>query len=162
VNPPLGNSDGGLLLDSAYRSTAFLQSWLSYQVMLGVFCEPHGNHRTTQYGGSDPVKVSESLPQDGAIVHSRGHDDLGVELDSVLSEPAKLGDDVRSGRISEEVAPNSGVGGVHRNVQWREPIFDDPLLVVWLQVGKSCEIPVAKGKSIIIVPDIKHITKAVR
>ena len=48
-----------------------------------------------------------------------------------------------------------------RHVERRQPVFDDPLDVVRLEVGERGEVAVAEGEPVVVVPNVEHVAKAV-
>jgi hypothetical protein len=83
-----------------------------------------------------------------------------VELDPVLRESTELRNDLRSTRISEEIAADYRIGSVNRHVQGREPVLDDALDVVLLQVGEGSKVAVTERKPVVVIADVKHIAQS--
>ena len=48
-----------------------------------------------------------------------------------------------------------------RDIQRRQPVFDDALHVVGLQVGQRGEVAVAEREPVVVVPDVEDVTQAV-
>jgi hypothetical protein len=89
------------------------------------------------------------------------HHDLGVKLDAVIGEVAQLRNDLGRLRVAQHPAAHQRVGGVHRHVERRQPVPDDPVDVVLLEVGQRGEIAVAEGEPVIVVADVEHLPNAV-
>ena len=51
------------------------------------------------------------------------------------------------------------VGGVHRDVERREPVLDDPLDVPRLEVGQRGEVAVAEREPVVVVADVEHFAQ---
>src|SRR5512133_2882524 len=64
--------------------------------------------------------------------------------------------------IPQQVSPHHRIGRVDRYIQGGEPIFDNALDVVRLEVRESSEVPIAEGETVIIVADIQHLTQSGR
>src|SRR5262249_46242599 len=84
-------------------------------------------------------------------------DDLGVKPDPVSSEVAELLDDIGGGRVTQQPAPGDWVGSVDRDIQRREPVLDDPLNVLRLEVGEGGKIAILEREPVIVVPDVEHL-----
>jgi hypothetical protein len=47
-----------------------------------------------------------------------------------------------------------------RDIEWREPVFHDPLDIVLLDIGQGCEVAVAEREPVVVVADIEDIAQA--
>ncbi len=130
-------------------------------MMLAVFGQTHRDHRAADDRGPELVQLPERLPQHFTVVHSRRHHDLRVELDPVVGEVPQLREDLRRGRIAQQITANRRVRRVHRDVQRGEPVFDDPAHVLRLEIRQRGEVAVAEGEAVVIVPDVQDVTQAV-
>src|SRR6476661_33441 len=77
----------------------------------------------------------------------------------MLREVGKLRKYGRRCWIPQQVPPDHWIGRVDRYIQGREPVFDNALDVVRLEVGESSEVPIAEGETVVVVADIQHLTK---
>ena len=111
---------------------------------------------------AERVEIGERAAQYVTVVHARLHHDLGVELDAVLRERAELLDHVGGERIPQQPAADHRIGGVHRDVERRQPVRDDPLDVVRLEIGERREIAVAEREPVVVVADVQRLAKAGR
>ena len=89
----------------AYRGPALLGRRFAAEVMLAELGQPTGTTEHDNTAGPNS-EVVERLPQHQPVVHTRRQDHLGVELDAVLGEATELRDDLRRGRIAQQVAPH--------------------------------------------------------
>ncbi len=159
---PLGERGRPARLRLAHRRSALVDGGLAAEVMLAELGETHGYHRARQHGRAERPKIVERLAQHGAVVDAGRKHDLGVELDAVLRKLTELRDDLWRGWIAEQIAAYDGIGCVDRNVEWRQPVLDDPLDVVRLEIGQGREVAVAERQPVIIIADVQHVPKTGR
>ena len=79
-----------------------------------------------------------------------------MEPDPPPCEPRDLRHYVGRLRIAQQPTAHSRVRGVHRDVQRREAILDDPLHVPRLEVGQGGEVAVAERQPIVVVADVER------
>jgi hypothetical protein len=106
-------SNRGMTLDQRDSGAAFLHGRFTHEMMFRILRESHWNHRTPQDGRPEPVQVIQGLLQHHSIVHPGRQHDLSMEFNSVRCELAELRDDLRSGRVPQEVAPDGRIRGMH-------------------------------------------------
>jgi hypothetical protein len=64
--------------------------------------------------------------------------------------------------MAQQAAAHHRVGRVDRDVQWRQPVLQNPLHVPRLQVGECREVPVAEGEAVVVVPDVQRLPQPLR
>ena len=139
----------------AERRAAIVHRRLAQQVMLAEFGERNGHDGDRQDRLSQTVQIAEGAPQFNPIVYIGHEHNLRVELDPALPERAKLGDNFGGVGIPQQPAAYGRVGGVHRDVQGRQPILDDALDVPRLQVREGGEIAVSERQTVVVVADVE-------
>ena len=62
----------------------------------------------------------------------------------------------------DQAAPHHRIGGVHGDIERRQPILDDPLQVPGLEIRQRGEIAVPEGESVIVVANVEHVAQPLR
>src|SRR2546425_3423626 len=96
-----GVSSPDLRLTRRKRRPAFVQSQLAHQTVLRELGEGHRDDRNGQHRGTESVQRSERAFQLDPVVHPWNEDDLSVQRDPPLGEPAELWDDVGRFGVAE-------------------------------------------------------------
>ena len=135
---------------------AIVHRGLADQLVLAELRERHRHDRDRQDHVSQAVQVAQRPHQLRPVVHPGHEHHLGVKRDPPLPEGAQLGDDLGRIGVAQQPAAHRRVGGVHRHVQRREAVLDDPLLVPGLQVREGREIAVAERQAVVVIADVER------
>jgi hypothetical protein len=63
--------------------------------------------------------------------------------------------DIRRLGVSQKKSPYIRIGSVNRDVEWAEPLPDNPIPVLPAEIGKGYVITMEKGEAIILVLEVK-------
>src|SRR6185369_28210 len=74
----------------------------------------------------------------------------------------QLLDDVRYARVVEKDLARFPGRGVHRHVEGRQAVFEDPLDVALLHVRERGEVAVGERETVIVVTHVQRLAKALR
>ena len=85
-----------------------------------------------------------------------------MQLQPSVEERAELIHDLTGSAVHQQALPDLGLRGVDAHVQGRQPVFDDPLRVLLLEVGQGGEIAVAEGEPVVVIADVEHVPQPVR
>ena len=131
-------------------------------VQVGELREPHRDDGHREHGVAQRPEIGERLLEHRAVVE-RGHDHhLGVHLDAARGEPRELLQDVRHARIVEEHLTRFPRRRVHRDVEGRQAILEDPRDVAVLEVRERREIPVGEGEAVVVIAYVERSPQARR
>ncbi len=123
---------------------------------LPVAREPHRNDRRRRHTRMQSRQVAHGVLQVRAVVPVGDEDDLGVHGDACLGEPLHDGQELAPDvGTAEQTVAELGIGGMHRDIEWREPLLLDPCEVVLLEVGEGNVIAVEEGEPEIVVLDVE-------
>jgi hypothetical protein len=81
-----------------------------------------------------------------------------VDRDAVLGQLPKSWQHRVEPFVAENAAAQGIIGGVHRHVQGRQPLFDNPLVIGVIHRRQRDEIPVRKREPVIVVLVIERAT----
>lgn len=122
--------------------------------------EPHRHDRRREHRVAERPEVGEGLFEHLAVVEP-GHDHhLRVELDPALRQARELLHDVRHARIVQQHFPSVPRRRVHRHVERRQAVLEDPRDVAFLHVGERGEIPVGEGEAVVIIAHVQRAAQA--
>src|SRR3989442_478220 len=143
-------------LDRRERGAALHPRELLDEVSLGKLGERHRHHRNREDRLPQRGEVGEGAHQLCPVVCTGDQHDLGVKLDPLLRQRPELGHDLRRFGVTEQPAAHRRVGGVHGDIERRQPICDDPLQVPRLEVGQRRKVAVPERQPVIVVPDVQR------
>ena len=121
--------------------------------------EADGDDADALHGGPEGGEVANGAPQPGAIIEIGHSDQLGVHVDTALSQPAKLRHDVWGGGVAQELPPFFQVGDVDGDVQRGEAHLFDALPVVVVEVCEGDEVAEEEGIAVVVVLDVQGAAK---
>jgi hypothetical protein len=155
---------GALLrgLQGRHGRATLLPRGLPHQVVLAVLGEAHGYDRHREHRRAQGVEVVEGAAQHVAVVHPGLQNDLRVELDSALREGLELRQDRLCPGMAQQAAAHHRIGRVYRDVEWREPVFENSLHVPRFQVGERREVAVPEREAVVVVADVQGFPQSLR
>ena len=130
--------------------------------MFAEFRESDRHDGDREHAGTERIQVRERANELRAVVHAGHEHNLRMKRDAPLAEPAQLRDDFRSFRIAQQPAANHGIARVHGDIERRQAVLDDPVVIPRLQIGQRGEVAVAKRETVIVVADVERLAHALR
>ena len=118
--------------------------------------------RDAQDGLAKPQQVRQRAVQMRAIVHPWQEHYLGVEMQTVVTQPGQFVHQRWLLCDAEKTVAEVLFGGVDGYVQGREPLFDETVPVSGLQVSEGYEIAVEEGITVVVIPDVEGGTQTRR
>jgi hypothetical protein len=107
-------------------------------------------------------QILDRLREHRAVIDARADHELRVHLDPRLGEPVDLLQDQTRLRILHEPHAHVGIGCVHRDVEGREPLVEDPLEVGVGEVREGDEVPVHEREDVVVILDEELAAHALR
>ena len=121
--------------------------------------EPHRYHRRGQHrrpvASAERRQIPEGPLQGLTIVEIRADHHLGMDLQPPLREPGELIAQQGGPGIHQQTAAQFGIGGMHRDIEGREPLLLDPLPVGGGEIGEGEIGAVEKAQAVVVVLEVE-------
>src|SRR5262249_47045849 len=97
-----------------------------------------------------------------SIIEARTEHDLAVELDTLAGQPGDLLHHTVIFRISQHDGAKLRLGCMNGDVQRRQPLFDDPLHLRFVDVRERQVISKKERETIVLILDVEGTTNILR